>query len=82
VGKTLCVIANVDDLAAKLSMDVASVYYHPKSNGNADIAFEKTITHFRNPITVDLSNNQASTQSVISLELLCGSQDPSKVTTS
>tara|TARA_R100000458_G_C8278487_1_gene254746 strand:+ start:4652 stop:6649 length:1998 start_codon:yes stop_codon:yes gene_type:complete len=82
VGKTLCVVTNIDDIAAKLSMDVESVYYHPKSNGNADIDFTKTKTLFRNPVTIDLSDNQASTQSVISFEILWGSQDPSKVTTS
>ena len=83
VGKTLCVVTNIDDIAAKLSMNVESVYYHPKSNGNADIDYTKTKHYLQNPITVDLSNNQASTQSVISLEILWGQdQDLGKVTTS
>jgi hypothetical protein len=80
VGKTLCVITNIDDIAAKLSMNVESVYYHPKSHGNDDINFTKTKTLFRNPIILDFS--QQSTRSVISLTILWGSQDPSKVTTS
>jgi hypothetical protein len=81
VGKTLCVVTNIDDTAAKLSMNVESVYYNPKSNGNDDIDFTKTKTLFRQAMTLNF--DIVSTQSVVSLEILYGQdQGIGKVTTS
>ena len=82
MGATISSLSTIDDLGAKLHMNVESVFYHPKSNGNVNIDFTKTKTLFRNPITINVDDNQASTAQVISLEILWGSQDPSKVTTS
>lgn len=81
VGQTLCTLTEIDGTSAKVPMNVLSIFYHPQSNAGVDIDSTKTKTIFRNPAVFDISNNQTSTQDIISFEILMG-QEPSQVKTS